>query len=365
MLRCYDVIVIGAGPAGTTTALMLAGSGLSVLLLEKYQLPRDKPCGGGLTPKAQRLLPVPIEDLVLNRAASVQVRYGTGLSTSFRSKRATIWMVRRRELDQRLAEAAARRGVEIHDGESFRSIDLGHEIQIRSTRGYYRGRVAIGADGAESRVANCLRLPRAHRWMVALETEVEVDGDPLAGEAIVDLGVPGGYGWVFPKGSSYNLGVGSFYPKTAMELRWRFDRFTTGLGFHIRDPLFPVGHRIPAGPVRGPLHRGNVLLVGDAAGVADPFFAEGISYSLLTAHLAARVVVDYLAGRSSELSSYTSLAKAALDKEARLWRLTAKVVHRFPALSLRALAASRFLQWEVERAVAGEMSFCQQWSRPA
>ncbi len=363
MPRHYDAIIIGAGPAGTTAALQLAEAGLSVLLMEKERLPRDKPCGGGLTPKACRLLPVPMEDLVLNRATAVQVRVGNRLSTRFQSKQAAIWMVRRRELDFRLAESAARRGVEIHEEESFRALELGSEVRVTSDRGSYQGRIAIGADGAESRVAACLRLPRSHRWMVALEAEGEVEGDPLAGEAVVDLAVPGGYAWVFPKGGLYNVGLGSFHPRIARELRPRFHRFVEGMGLPTSRPLVPVGHRIPTGPPPNLLHRGNALVVGDAAGVADPFFAEGISYSLLTGYLASETVIDYLAGRSRDLSPYTLRVRTALGREARLWNITASAVYRAPSLCLRVLAASRRLRAEVEKAIAGEASPCQQWCR--
>ena len=363
MPRYYDAIVIGAGPAGATAALTLAEAGLSVLLMEKERLPRDKPCGGGLTPKARRLLPAPVEDLVLNRATSVQVRFGSRLSTRFRAREAAIWMVRRRDLDLRLVETAARRGVEVHEGEVFRSLESGDEVRVNSAGGHYRARVAIGADGAESRVAVCLGMPRARRWMVALEAEGEVAGDPLAGEAIVDLGVPSGYAWVFPKGGFYNVGIGSFLPETARELRSRFDRFAEGLHLPSSEPLVPVGHRIPVGLTASPLHRGNVLLAGDAAGVADPFFAEGIPHSLLTGRLAAETTIDYLAGRTRDLSPYTRRVRDALGREARLWRITAALVYRAPALCLRVLASSGWLQSRVERAIAGEVRLCQRWCR--
>ncbi len=360
MPGCYDAIVIGAGPAGTTSALKLAEAGLSVLLLEKQRLPRDKPCGGGLTPKAWRLLPVSAADLVLNNAISVQVRVGNHLSTRFRSTGAAIRMVRRRDLDFRLAESAARLGVEIHEGEALRSLELGPEAQVTSDQGIYRGKVVIGADGAESRVATHLRLPRSRRWMVALEAEEGIDGDPLGGQAIIDLGVPKGYAWVFPKGDRYNVGIGSFHPGAARELRPLFYRFVEEMGLSGKFTA-PMGHRIPTGPPPNLLHRGNALVVGDAAGVADPFFGEGISYSLFTAHLASEAIVDYLAGRVPDLSSYTRRVRAALGREDRLWSITASLVYRAPALSLKVLSASRSLRAQVEKAIAGEVGLCQQW----
>ncbi len=353
----YDAIVIGAGPAGSTAARELAGEGLAVLLLERRRLPRDKPCGGGLTPRAWRQLPVPIDDLVLNRATSVQLRAGPSVTARLRSRGAAIWMVRRRDLDLRLAEEAVRRGAELHDAEEVLGLEGGEGAWVVTDLGRYRARVVIGADGAESRVARWAGLSRPHRRMVALDAEVRVAGDPLAGEAVVDLSVPRGYAWIFPKGDLYNVGVGSFDPRVAPELRRRLDRFLAEAGLPAPDPLAVKGHRIPAGLPPGPLHRGNVLLAGDAAGVADPLFAEGIPYALLTGRLAAETALDYLAGRSPDLASYTRRVRAVLLPDMRVWRATAAFVHRFPAASLRILAASGALQSRLERTLAGDVTF--------
>ncbi|MGI5836100.1 MAG: NAD(P)/FAD-dependent oxidoreductase [Chloroflexota bacterium] len=120
-----------------------------------------------------------------------------------------------------------------------------------------------------------------------------------------------------------------------------------------------VGRRIPSGLTPGPLHRDNVVLIGDAAGVADPFFGEGISYAALSGRIAAQAVADYLAGQSLTLSPYTHRIKSVLKASTRFWRSVAVVVHRFPALSLRTLAASRRLQTIAERAIAGDVAFLQ------
>ena len=116
-----------------------------------------------------------------------------------------------------------------------------------------------------------------------------------------------------------------------------------------------MGHRIPTGLLPGCLHRGSALLVGDAAGVADPFFAEGISYALTSARIAAETVKAYLRGERRDLSAYTGQMRGTMAADMRIWRLTAEVVHRFPGPCVRLLAASPWLQYLVERTVAGEV----------
>ncbi len=362
MPRCYDAIVIGAGPAGATAARRLAEAGLSVLMLERCRLPRHKPCGGGLTAKAQGLLGIPIDHLVLNRAVAVQVRVGAGKRVRFAARRTAVWMVRRKELDLRLVEEAARRGVDVHEAEAARALELAPRASLHSDRGSYRGSVVIGADGAESRMARWLEIPRPRRWMVTLDAELEMDRGPLGGEAVVDFGIPYGYAWLFPKSDHCSVGIGSFHRGYARELHERLRRFAVETGVPLRGAFQPVGHRIPTGLGPGPLHRGNALLVGDAAGVADPFFAEGISYSLLSGHLGAEAAMDYLAGRSHDLAPYTRRLKAALRADFRLWRAVAAVVHRFPALSLGVLAASVWLQFRVEQVLAGEIGPSRHWT---
>lgn len=356
MSRVHDVIIVGAGPAGSAAAAELARGGFSVLLLEARRFPRDKACGGGLTPRAQRLLPARVDDIVLSRATSVHLRVGAGLSEVFTSKEAAIWMVRRRDLDQRLAEEAARLGADLHDGEAALSVDLRREVRVESARAGYRARVLIGADGAESRVARWLGLPRPTRWMVGLEAEVPVPPEMPEGRAVVDLSVPDGYAWAFPRGDVYNVGAGTFAPARARGLRSYLGRFVEELRIPPRRPIAPVGHRIPTGLAPGPLHSGAAMLAGDAAGVADPFFAEGISYALLSGRLAAGAAADYLMGRAPDLSVYTARLRAALEADARAWRATAAVVYRFPSACVRLLAASSWLRRLVERTIAGEVS---------
>jgi geranylgeranyl reductase family protein len=367
MSDVFDAIVVGAGPAGGFTAYRLAQRGARVLLLERRAIPRPKPCGGGLTPKAYRQLDFPIDDLVCARPSGVWLR-GRGVPPfALADGRSEIWMVRRPEFDRRLAERAVGAGAVLRDDEMVRSIEVGPLTTVRTDRGTYRARSVIAADGAESPIARQLGLRprRDKRVVVALETEVEADDLTLNGRALVDFDVPHGYAWVFPKGDVFNVGIGSFDASSFPTLRRRLNEFIGESGLRLRGEPRVVGHRIPIGGVAEPLHSGNVVLVGDAAGVADGLFAEGIAYALQSATIAAREVGALLDGGSADLSSYTRQVQRTLLRDLRAWSAIGSIVYRFPALSMRLLRRSRRGQRLAAATIAGDRSLSKLWVRGA
>ncbi|HEY3082247.1 MAG TPA: geranylgeranyl reductase family protein [Chloroflexota bacterium] len=361
----YDAVVVGAGPGGAFAAYRLAQRGARVLLLERKKIPREKPCGGGLTPKAFRQLDFPIDDLVLSRPHGVWLR-GRGVAAfPLGDPRSEIWMVRRPAFDRRLAEHAVAAGAELHDGESVLTVDPDRGT-VQTERGAYRARAVIAADGSESPIARQLglRRHRDRRVVVALEAEVPARDVDLQGRALIDFDVPRGYAWVFPKGDLYNVGLGSFQPSAFKELRPRLTRFLERCGLELLVEPKIVGHRIPIGGVAEPLDRGRVVLVGDAAGVADGLFAEGIAYALRTGAIAAEEVARLLHGHRADLGGYTVRVQTTLLRDLRVWRAIGGLVYRFPALSMRLLKASRRAQGLAAATIAGERSLSKAWPRP-
>lgn len=356
----YDAIVVGAGPAGAFASYKLAQRGARVLLLERRTIPREKPCGGGLTPKAYRQLDFPIDDLVCSRPDAVWLR-GRGVPAfALADGRSQIWMVRRPQFDQRIAERAAAAGADVHDGESVLAVD---GAIVRTDHGEYRAAAVLAADGSESPIArqHGLRRARDERVVVALETEVPARDRDLSGRALVDFDVPHGYAWVFPKGEIYNLGIGSFDPSAFKELRPRLSAFVERCGLELLSKPKLVGHRIPIGGWAEPLHRGRLALIGDAAGVADGLFAEGIAYALRTGALAAEEVGRVLESQAADLAGYTARVHATLLRDLRAWRAIGSIVYRFPALSMRLLRASQRGQRLAAATIAGDRSLSKMW----
>src|SRR6478609_4949368 len=123
----YDALVVGGGPAGSTTALRLAEAGASVLLVDRARFPRDKPCGGGLTMRAVRQCPVDPSPVVEEEVDLVELRFRYRQSVVREARSPVIWMTQRRRLDAFLLDAAREDGVAVREGAR---VELGDRIRV-------------------------------------------------------------------------------------------------------------------------------------------------------------------------------------------------------------------------------------------
>jgi len=334
----FDVAVVGAGPAGSTAALRLARAGASVLLLDRARFPRDKPCGGGLTARAQRELPVPVESVVEDETARVMLRARYRGGYERRSAEPLVAMTQRKRLDALLAGAAADAGADFRDGtrvEAIQPADDGYVLRFDETAASVGA--LVGADGANGVAARALSLAHEIDHGVALEGNLShehVDPGRYAGLLVLEFGVvPGGYAWVFPKGDHVNVGVGgrgAEGPRLREHLRAMcaahrlpFDRLES-----VR------GHRLPVRRPHARTARGRAVVVGDAAGLVDPFSGDGIYEALLSARLAAEEVTSLLAGEVATLDRYAERLDAKLLGLAAFSQRLKSAVDQYPRLAL-------------------------------
>jgi geranylgeranyl reductase family protein len=333
----FDVLVVGAGPAGSSSAIHLARAGARVLLADRARFPRDKPCGGGLTGRALRHVPCdvsPVVERVVNRFV-LRVGYRRRFARS--SDGPMILMTQRRRLDLHLAEQAAGAGADFRDGVRVDRVELdarGATAHVGGSR--VRAGYVVGGDGANGIVARAAGLGEGVVTGVALEANAswgDLDGTPYDQTAWVELGVvPGGYGWVFPKGDHGNLGVGGWY-REGRRLRAHLDRLAREHGVdpaRLRDAR---GHRLPMRRLGAPAARGRTLLVGDAAGLVDPLSGDGMYEAFVSAKLAAATI---LADRPE---TYEAELAAALDRHASASWAAKGVADRFPRVCFWAARA--------------------------
>lgn len=307
------VAVVGAGPAGSTAARLLAERGADVTLIEARRLPRPKLCGGGLTPKSQRLVPAAALAAVERRVHRVEIRGPHLRPFGLDAPDATIAMVDRSRFDLALAELAAAAGADILDGTPVRDVvEIAEGVVVLTDSGRIAVDAAVIADGEPSTLSRRLGLGgRPRRLALALEAGLPFSPSVAEDTAVLSFGLRGGYGWYFPKGDHASVGVGSHAVAEQWRLREELARLAAGLGLDVGAGRVR-GHWIPMGLRAGRLASDRVVLAGDAAAAADAMFGEGIPYALLSGMAAAQVVGDWAAGTVKSLSDHDPRLRRAL-----------------------------------------------------
>ncbi len=346
-----DVVVVGAGPAGTAAAITAAAHGLRVVCVDKATFPRDKTCGDGLTANALRLLerlglrwpefyatgPELVREMVLvgpsGRRVAMPLPTG-GVHAA---------VVERRALDAALVALARRHGVDVREGCEIEKVVV-HDDGV-DVDGLHASWV-IAADGHWSPVRRALE-PDAPRdlgeWHAVRQYFDGVDDRRLW--AVFERDLLPGYAWVFPLpdgGANVGFGVLRRGGRSGRELKALWPDLLERP--HLRAALGPDAR--PRGPVRAwpiptryspaRLQHGRVLFVGDAAGVVDPLTGEGIAQALETGMLAAECVAS---GRD-----YPRAVHRALGRDLRFAAALQWVLER-PNGAQWSLAAAALTPW--------------------
>lgn len=293
----YDVAVIGAGPAGGMAAYTLARQGVRVILLEKEQMPRYKTCGGGLVWRGRKLLPFDISPAVEREFASIALYFSHYRKRAeARREQPLVTMVMRDRFDQLIAEQAQMAGAVVRDGCALLGVTQGEPYhQLQTSAGIVSARFVVGADGAKGVTARLCGWHQLQPTIPAIECEVRVPDaamQRLQREARFDFdAIPHGYGWCFPKANHLSLGVIVFEPAQGLGMKQRYAAYLQALGIGEVLEQHMHGFVVPVQP-KAVLARNRVLLVGDAAALADVLTAEGISEALNSGVRAAQALLS-------------------------------------------------------------------------
>jgi geranylgeranyl reductase family protein len=359
----HDVIVVGTGPAGAVLAYLLAKRGLDVLILERATLPRYKTCGGGVTWKAIQNLPFDVSPVLEHKAVGGVVTYAGQQMLKVEVSWPIAWLVMRDRFDHYLVQQAVQAGARLMEGVSVIRVEQRPDrVVVNTTQGELEAQLLAGADGVNSVVARSIGLLPDREVGVAVEAEVAVSPASLEAQgeyATFDFGaLPGGYGWIFPKRDHLSVGVFHAIPGKAIGLRKALEKFIASEAV-LLDPqiLHLQGHQIPLGGRKQTLHQGRVLLVGDAANLADPWMGEGISYAVVSARLAAEQMYAALESREIDLSGYTALINASITPQLVYARLFSKAVYSIPDVCSDLLSKSPFMQQMIFDVLRGDRTF--------
>ncbi|RZU51671.1 geranylgeranyl reductase family protein [Krasilnikovia cinnamomea] len=281
----WDVAVVGAGPGGLAAACAAASAGARTVVLERAAHPRYKTCGGGLIGTslgiATERIAVPARDTVAAITFAVD---GRRAFTRRGGDTPLLTMVRRDDFDLAWHDAAVAAGAKVRANCQARSIT---QDRRAASVGLADGstvtaRVVIGADGSAGITSRHVGVTFDQQDL-GLEVEVVPDPSQRAawrGRVLLDWGpVPGSYGWVFPKDDELTVGV-IMAKGRGGETKEYLARFLARLGLADRPVRRDSGHLTRCRSAGAPLRRGRVLVVGDAAGLLEPWTREGISYAL-------------------------------------------------------------------------------------
>lgn len=322
-----EVIVVGAGPAGSIAAYECAKRGLKTLLLEKHELPRQKPCGGAVMYRGLRVVQEGIpSEIVERRIHGLRFILPRNGPAEFSSDSLLGITVMRHLFDEYLAKRAEKAGVEVLEKACVTDAQATTEkVMVTLLDGRrYEGCYVIGADGVNSRIGTSLGLrpPRKDPTRVGLGMECNyyvgkhgVEKAMNGNSSILEM-IPAtdrlSYGWVFPKKGHLCVGIAG--PAFCMKpLRAMFEDFK-------KKTSIRLGVELNGGRPRSCFLGGNgfrqnnvglrCLLVGDAAGFVDPMMGEGIAYAMRSGQIAAKIIAEAIEKHKSSrefLSKYQAL----------------------------------------------------------
>jgi len=338
----YDVVVVGAGPAGATAAKFLAEKGEKVLLIDKSSFPRDKPCGGGLSVRTLKRFNYISKDLIASYSFGGSIHSSSlKYQVQLHKDEPIAAFVLRKDFDDGLLQLAIDRGTTFMEGKIATDVNiLPEKVKIKLNKGdYVESQLVIGADGIWSTIAKksglshhdhhtgrCLfqEIPLTSSLLDDYFTEKRIFHFHLRFMGII------GYGWVFPKKDSVNIGIGEIKPSASLptnrlNLKEFYENYIRLLKeSKIIPPTIHIGKIqggiLPLNPLKKTF-ADRVVLCGDAAGLMNPLTGDGIDYAMSSGKIAAEVCREALeAGDTSALflSKYQRLWKNDFGKEIKL-----------------------------------------------
>lgn len=340
----YDVIIIGSGVAGATAGYFLANANKDVLIIEKEKIPRYKTCGGGVIARGIDLLPYDLDSVVEKEIKNAEV-YDHLVGMQFRIERndPIIYMTMRDKLDSfMLGKAVGKNAVLLSDTEVTDIVQSKNYIEVVTPDGKHQAKFIIGADGATGITTKVLRIHKAFKKLPAIECEIFVDDlilEKFNKTVRFDFGIiPRGYGWVFPKEAHLSIGVLS-HNNSGINLNLYLKDYLKKLGIEdiIKSELH--GYVIPVNNKQKKFVFGRILLVGDAASLADPLTAEGISYAIESGRYAAEAILKCGDDVKTAKKNYESQIKGIV-KELKYAKMLSSFF--YSSFSLRSYVMRKF-----------------------
>jgi len=327
----YDVIVVGAGPAGCRTAELIAKKGYKVLVLTQHEeIGKPVKCSGLVSWRLKELVPNLPENVIVNEVESAKFFSSSGSCLELKSKK-PVYVIDREMLDKYLAERAKQAGVEIKLSTKFEKIKfLENGVEVKTNKGNFETKLLVGADGVNSIVARQINLKQPENILTGIQATVEGNFDSHSVELWFGKNIcPNFFAWVVPENeNTARIGLA-----TSANAKSYFDKFLRKRIGKTKKP--DVAGRIIFGLMENTV-ADRILLVGDAASQVKPFSGGGIIYGLIGAGFASLACIKSLEKENYSCQflkeNYDEKWKQKLAKPIERGLLLSKAVHQHERL---------------------------------
>ncbi len=332
--KMLDCIIVGSGPAGGAAAYHLAKQGRSVLVIDRETLPRYKACSGGVSPAVGAWFDFDFSP-VISRTVN-QIRYtwkvGDPVDATLNTTE-PMWMVNRSEFDYHVIQQAQTLGAQVQTGTTVTGIEFKDDRwTVNTDRGRVQAKYLIAADGATGLMAKWLGF--ADR-PVRMGMVMEVPNQDVGASAQFDFGiVKNGFIWSLPKANGYSIGTGTCRGKDNEDLKAALMHYAKLKGLNTTQATFH-SHPMCLWTKDQQLHTSHALLAGEAAGLSDPFTAEGVRPALFSGMKAAIAIDSALSGNSSALADYTQVIQAEWGQDMVWAQKLANIFYRVPGIGYK------------------------------
>ncbi len=361
----YDVIIIGAGPAGATAASILADNNFNTLILEKEKLPRTKICGGGVSMRALQLLKdlnIEIPKLkTFKPCDSMQVGIFDLNSvenlSNVKIDNTAAYLTDRAEFDYTVVKDAASKGTDLMENSKVKSIKKENSSFIVEGDDFsYKSKYLLCADGVNGISAKLLGF--RDKWKrdevgICIEANITDYKSPESPITFYFGGVKWGYAWLFDKGDHASIGTGTLL-KDASNLNPLFESFIKNCEYIDPTDIKTEAWRIPAtGGISGNFTKENALFLGDAAGLVDPFSGEGISYAIQSGKIASELII------ANKIEDYSKIINKEITSDLKYARYLVNIVKLNPKMFAKLLCNDETIAVDWAKIFLGESTYKQ------
>ncbi len=332
-----------------------------MLALDKARFPRYKCCGGGITVRAARLAGIDVAGMAEDVIDGAVITFKGSHSFSGVSQSPIMYTIRRETFDKALVDRARTAGAEVVEGVEVLDVKQDTDgVDIITGGGTYRGRFAAGADGARGRAGRAMGRNNHDAAALCKTARICVSPEKLAAwrtKIGLDFGrVAGGYGWVFPKGDHLSVGI-ACPSERGRELKQAYGEYLGSLDLGPYDVVRQDVELLPVMAGHPELVRGRVLLLGDAAGLADPLTGEGIYNALLSAKMSAKALEKALREGPAALNDYSKDVGGTIVPEMKSALVFGRILTALPGRLLDLVKEDKRVWDACCRLMRGEMDY--------